>query len=142
MRLGTALPFGRAARLFAHFTQTTVSESTARRLTERAGATYAAVQDAAAADLARTLPECAEAPRCQLLSADGAMVPLVGGVWGEVKLLAIGEVGEMCWEQGEWVVHTGGLSSFSRMTAAQTFGDGHGSRRIGGGRSARRSSVR
>lgn len=124
MRLGTALPFARAARLFTHFTHTPVSEATARRLTERAGATYAAVQDAEAADLARTLPECAAAPRCQLLSADGAMVPLVGGVWGEVKLLAIGDVRKGCWERDEWVVHTEALSYFSRMTDAPTFGEG------------------
>lgn len=124
MRLGTVVPFGRAARLFAHCTHTPVSESTARRLTERAGATYAAQQDAQAAVLARTLPECGDAPACQLLSADGAMVPLVGGVWGEVKLLAIGAVGAACWEQEEWVVHTGALSYFSRMTDAQTFGEG------------------
>lgn len=123
VRLGTALPFARAARLFTHLRHVTVSESTARRLTERAGAMYAAVQDAQAADFARTLPECADAPRCQLLSADGAMVPLVGGVWGEVKLLAIGDVGATRWEKDEWVVHTGTLSYFSRMTDAQTFGE-------------------
>ena len=94
VRLGTVVPFGRAARLFTHCTHTTVSESTARRLTERAGTTYAAVQDAEAVALTRHVPECRDAPRCQLLSADGAMVPLRGGVWGEVKLLAIGAVGE------------------------------------------------
>ncbi len=122
VRLGTALPFGRAARLFAHLTRVTVSESTVRRLTERAGATYAAVQDAAAA-LVQTMPEYVVAPRCQLLSADGAMVPLVGGGWGEVKLLAIGDVGAACWERDEWVVHSGALSYFARMTDAQTFGE-------------------
>jgi hypothetical protein len=94
VRLGTVVPFGRAARLFTHWTHTTVSESTARRLTERAGTTYAAVQDAEAVALTRHVPECRDAPRCQLLSADGAMVPLRGGVWGEVKLLAIGAVGK------------------------------------------------
>lgn len=74
--------------------------------------------------MARRLPECVDAAvPCQLLSADGAMVPLVGGVWGEVKLLAIGEVGAACWEKDEWVVHTGALSYFSRMTDAQTFGE-------------------
>ncbi len=124
VRLGTALPFARAARLFTHCRHTTVSESTARRLTERAGATYAAVQDAEAVALARTLPGCVAAPRCQLLSADGAMVPLVGGVWGEVKVLATGDVGEACWEQDESVVHTDALSYFARMTDARTFGEG------------------
>jgi len=51
------------------------------------------------------------------------MVPLVGGLWGEVKLLAIGEVGAARWEGDEWVVHTDALSYFSRMTDAQTFGE-------------------
>jgi len=123
VRLGTVLPFGRAARLFTHCTQTPVSESTARRLTERAGAIDAAEQDEQATRLGRTLPECADAVPCQLLSADGAMVPLVGGTWGEVKLLAIGAVGARCWEKDEWVVHSDALSYFSRMTDAQTFAE-------------------
>lgn len=123
VRLGTVLPFARAARLFTHCTHTRVSEATARRVTERTGATYAAIQDAEAVALAHRVPECTDAPQCQLLSADGAMVPLRGGVWGEVKLLAIGEVGERKWEREEWVVHTRGLSYFSRMTDAQTFGE-------------------
>lgn len=75
VRLGTVLPFGRAARLFAHCTRVSVSASTACRLSERAGATDAAVQEAEAVALAQTLPECGAAPRCQFLSADGAILP-------------------------------------------------------------------
>jgi len=36
VQLGMRLPFGQAADLLQHFTQTAVSEATARRLTERA----------------------------------------------------------------------------------------------------------
>jgi hypothetical protein len=59
----------------------------------------------------------------QLLSADGAMVPLVGGAWAEVKTLAIGEVGAPAWDARarEWVAPTTGLSYFSRLADAATF---------------------
>ena len=40
-----------------------------------------------------------------------------------MKLLAIGDVGAACWERDEWVVHSGALSYFARMTDAQTFGE-------------------
>lgn len=58
-----------------------------------------------------------------LLSADGAMVPLVAtrGTWAEVKALVVGEVGEPEKVAGELVVHTTGLSYFLRLTDNQTF---------------------
>ena len=53
----------------------------------------------------------------QQLSADGAMVHLVGGEWAEVKTLVMGEVtrnkrGEVCTQQ---------LSTFSRLAEAERF---------------------
>lgn len=50
VRLGTWLPFGRAVQEVSHVTQVVVSETTAARLTEAAGAAYVAVQ---AAEVAR-----------------------------------------------------------------------------------------
>ena len=38
------------------------------------------------------VPPAPGGPAVQYLSADGAMVPLVGGDWAEVKTLALGEV--------------------------------------------------
>ena len=51
VRLGTWLPFRPAARMLAVFTGVTVSEATARRQTEAAGAAYVAAQTAEAAQL-------------------------------------------------------------------------------------------
>jgi hypothetical protein len=50
------------------------------------------------------------------------MVPLVHQEWAEVKMLAVGTVGAPVLEQKEWVVHTGELSYFARLTDAETFG--------------------
>src|SRR5271169_5399151 len=52
-RLGTWIPFTVTPKMLAHFVHTQVSEATVTRLTERAGAAYAAVQDAQAAALAQ-----------------------------------------------------------------------------------------
>jgi hypothetical protein len=92
VRLGTWLPFAPAARLLGHFTGVRVSAATARRQTERAGAALVALQDVEVARLERETPAPPAGPAVQQLSVDGAMVPLVGGAWGEVKLLAIGTV--------------------------------------------------
>ena len=121
VRLGAWLPFAKAAEMLAYFTQVRVSEATARRTTEAAGAAYVAVQTAQVAAIERDQPAAPAGPALQYLSADGAMVALVGGAWAEVKTLAIGEVGEPAWEQGERVVHTTALSYFSRLTDAATF---------------------
>jgi hypothetical protein len=64
-------------------------------------------------------PQAPDGADKQLLSADGAMVPLVGGEWAEVKTLVMGEVtrnkrGEVCTQQ---------LSSFSRLAEAERFAE-------------------
>jgi hypothetical protein len=81
------------------------------------------VQTAAVARLEREAPPAPAGPPVQLLSADGAMVPLVGGAWAEVKTLAIGEVGAPAWDRraGAWVAPTTALSYFSRLADAATF---------------------
>ena len=91
MRLGSWAPCAQAARRLAAFTHTTLSEPTVRRQTEAAGAAYVAVQTAAVTALERALPAAAGAAVLQL-SVDGALVPLVGGKWAEVKTLALGLV--------------------------------------------------
>jgi hypothetical protein len=118
VRLGAWLPFRPAAALLGHFHQVTVSEATARRRTEQAGAAYVAVQEAQVAALERELPPAPAGPAVQQLSVDGAMVPLVGPCWGEVKLLAIGTLEAA--PAGE--VHARDVSYFGRMTDAATFG--------------------
>jgi hypothetical protein len=121
VRLGAWLPFAQAADMLAYFTRVRVAEATARRTTEAAGAAYVAVQTAQVEAIERGAPPAPAGPALQYLSADGAMAPLVGGAWAEVKTLAIGTVGVPVWGDGEWVVHTTDLSYFSRMTDAATF---------------------
>ena len=116
VRLGTWLPVRPAARMLAGFTGVTVSEATARRQTEGAGAAYVALQDAEAARLAREAPEPPAGPAVQLVTVDGAMVPLRRGEWGEVKTLTIGTV-----DAGPDGPRAGALSYFSRRADHETF---------------------
>jgi hypothetical protein len=128
-RLGAWMPFEQAARLLGDFWRVPVSESTARRQTEALGAAYVAVQTAEVERLEREQrddgprsPAAPAGPAVQQLSVDGAFVPLVGGLWGEVKLLALGTVGAPVWEDNEWRVHASEVSYFGRMTDHETFG--------------------
>jgi hypothetical protein len=121
VRLGVWMPFGRAAQELAHFRHTVVSRPTAERLAEAAGAAYVALQTAEVVRLEREAPVAPEGPAQLFLSVDGAMVPVVGGEWAEVKTLVIGEVQPPVVEDGEWVVHTGQHSYFSRLAEAATF---------------------
>lgn len=121
MRLGTWLPFRPAAVLLAEFTGTTVDEATVRRRTEAAGAAYVAAQTAEVTALEATAPAPPQGPLRQLLSVDGAMVPLVGGTWAEVKTLALGVVQPPVQERGVAVIHTTDLSYFSRRAEATEF---------------------
>jgi len=122
VRFGTRLPFAVAATELAASHHVQISEATARRATEHAGTAYVAVQTAAAG-LEEAAPDPPAGSAHPLVSVDGAMVPLVGGQWAEVKTLAIGEIGAPGWEarSAEWVVHTTALSSFSRLAEADTF---------------------
>ena len=121
VRLGTWMPFDRAAGELAHFRRTEVSRATAERLTEAAGAAHVAWQTAEVARLEREVPEAPAVAERQFLSVDGAMVPLVGGEWAEVKTLVIGEVQAPVIERGEKVIHTCRHSYFSRLSEAETF---------------------
>lgn len=121
IRLGSWLPFARAAALLTAFTGVSVTEATARRQTERAGALYAAWQGTEVARLEQELPPPPAGPRTQVLSVDGVMVPLLHGQWAEVKNLVIGEVAEPLWVDGEVVVKSQELSYFSRLCEAEPF---------------------
>jgi hypothetical protein len=115
------MPFARAVKEMQYFGQVTVTEPTVRRTTEGAGAAYVAVQTAEVEQLERTLPPAPEGPAVQLMSVDGAFVPLVHQEWAEVKTLALGTVGAPVLEHGERVVHTTELSYFSRLAEAEAF---------------------
>jgi hypothetical protein len=121
VRLGSWMPFGHAARELGWLSRASggmlVSESVAARLTEAAGAAYVAEQTAAVEQLERQpTPEPAGPGRLQL-SADGAMISLVGKQWVEVKTLALGRVVP----EADGTVRTTDLSYFSRRAEHTAF---------------------
>jgi hypothetical protein len=122
VRLGTEVAsFARAAKLLEHFTGVRVSAATLRRRTEAAGAALVTVEAAEQARLERELPPSPAGPERLQVSADGAMVPVVGGDWVEVKTLAIGRVEASPAASGESTVRARDLSYVSRLTDAETF---------------------
>jgi hypothetical protein len=124
VHLASWMPFAVAGAMVARFSRVRVPEATVRRRTEEAGAAYVRRQTEAGAALegGRDATPPPSGPALQLLSVDGALVPLVHGAWAEVKTLAIGTVGEPVEEDGERPVHTHDLSYFSRLTDHETFG--------------------
>ena len=116
------MPFERAAESVADTLRIQVSEPTTRRRTTQWGAAYVDAQEEEVQRIERELPTPPTGPDKMLLSVDGAMVPLVGGEWREVKTLVLGVIGEPVWEQGEWQVHASELSYFSRLMEAESFG--------------------
>jgi hypothetical protein len=121
VRLATWMPFARASQECAWSTGAAVSEATARRLTEAAGAAQVSLQEAATAALEQQCPAPPAGPPVQYLSADGAMVPLVGGVWAEVKTAVVGTVVADTRPDGTAPVRTQDLSYFSRLADAERF---------------------
>lgn len=121
VRLGTRMPFDSVVHELADLKHVTTTEATVRRHTEAAGATYVAWQTAEVEALEHRPPTASPGATRQLLSADGAMVPLVKGEWAEVKTVAIGAIQPPVLEHGEPVVHTTQLSYFSRLADADTF---------------------
>lgn len=114
------MPFEPGAKMIGHFTHVDVSEPTVRRTTERAGNADDEVQRAELETLRKERPEAPAGPGGQQISVDGAMVPLGGGQWAEVKTLAIGTVKQRV-VKGEEEVSTEELSSFSRMADHESF---------------------
>ena len=121
VRLGSWMPFQKAAELLEDFLGIRVGVGVSQRYTEAAGAAYEQLQAEEVERLEREAPAVtAQVDKLQV-SVDGAMVPLVHGVWAEVKTLVIGEVQPPVQQNGESVVHTRNLSYFSRKMNADTF---------------------
>lgn len=119
--LGTWIPFEEAAKFLGKFTRVLVSEPTSRRQTEKTGQALLEVEDEEAERIKREAPPAPPGPKKQLFSADGALIPLLHGQWGEVKTLVIGEIQDPVEERGERVVHSTHLSYVSRMTSSDLF---------------------
>ena len=112
--LATWMPFERATQMMECLLGVQVSEATTRRQTEQAGALAQAVQTSQAQTNTEDV-QAETAPARLVVSADGAMVPLLGGEWAEVRTVAIGEVEKAGQAQGEDEVHVAHLSYFSLL---------------------------
>jgi hypothetical protein len=119
--LGTWMPFAHAAQMLSSFTQVSVSESSAQRLTEAIGMAYEAVQLAEVERIERDWPEVPPGPDKLVLSVDGAFVPVLHGEWAEVKTLVVGEVAAPTVVDGKTVVSTHQHSYCSRVAEAEQF---------------------
>jgi len=107
--------------MFGDFTRIKVSKIVSQRGTEAAGKIYEEIQKAEVRRLQEKKPRALAKPKKVQISADGAMVPLLHGVWAEVKTLVIGEVQPPVEQKGERVVRTRNLSYFSRKVSSQEF---------------------
>jgi hypothetical protein len=116
VRLGTRLPFAQVASEMALLFGVSVSADTVRRLTEEAGAVQVAIEQRDLERLEHNAPDEPAGPPIQQVSADGAMVPLVGGSWTEVRTIAIGAL-----DGRDGTVRAHDLTYFSRRCIADQF---------------------
>jgi hypothetical protein len=119
VRLAAWMSFEHACELLDDLLGMQVSATSSRRYTYQAGQAALAVQQAEEERIREALPEPPKGAARQVISADGAFVPLVGGEWAEVKTLVVAEVIPNDREAGE--PDTAQVSSFSRLTDAETF---------------------
>jgi len=118
------MPFEKAGELLTDLMRlTSVSAGKARRQTEQAGEAYVAIQEQAVKQLEEGMELASSEPTEQrvVMEVDGAMVPLVGGEWTEVKTMVIGHAGETVEAEGERQVVVEQISSFSRLTDSESF---------------------
>jgi len=121
VRLSSYMPFEQAVELFEDFMGMRVSKDVGQRYTEEAGAAYEELQTEEAEEIQKKRPKSRAIAGKLQISADGCMVPLLHGVWAEVKTLVIGEVQPAVPKAGERVVRTRNLSYFSRKTGSEEF---------------------
>jgi hypothetical protein len=118
--LSSEMPFGRVVKHLKRTLGVVVPVSTVRRQTLAVGQRMLEVHN----EQAQPLADCPEEKASERLamSSDGSMVPLVGGVWAEVKVVVIGQVERRKRKDKEEIVTTH-LTYFARMSDATTFAD-------------------
>ncbi len=121
VRLSSYMPFEQAVELFEDFMGIHVGKDVGQRYTEEAGAVYEELQTEEVEELHKKRPKTRGMSGKLQISADGCMVPLLHGVWAEVKTVVIGEVQPAVLKAGERVVRTRNLSYFSRKTGSEEF---------------------
>lgn len=117
VRLAAWMSFEHACELLKELLGIEVSATSSRRYTYQTGQAVLEVQQAEEDRIREELPEPPKGAERQVISADGAFVPLVGGEWAEVKTLVVAEVVQN--EEGEADTTQG--SSFSRLADVETF---------------------
>ncbi len=117
------MPFERAASELQALLGVQVSDSTVRRQTLAAGAIWEHIQTEQAQPVgSKRFPLPHEDPSERMvMSSDGGLVPLRGGLWAEVKTLVIGEVVSPA--DGHSMVRSQAHTYFSRLTDAASFAD-------------------
>lgn len=90
VRLASWMTFGQSIKLIKALLGVQVSRTSARRLSLQAGEALDLEWKQRSKELQQAVPSAPVGAQRQVMSADGAMVPLVGGVWAEVKTLALG----------------------------------------------------
>lgn len=121
VRLSSWMPFEKAVGIFRDFTGIEVSKGMSQRYTEEAGQVYEQIQAKEVAEIEKKAPVAAKRSEKLQISADGAMVPLLHGVWAEVRTVVIGDVYSRIEKNGESTAHTRNLSYFSRKVSAEAF---------------------
>jgi hypothetical protein len=121
-RLGSKMPFEQALEEIWDSRRIHLSEGTIRQTTYRHGRAAEALVRAEVEQLEKEAPEATPEPATMLVSADGAMIPLVNGEWREVKSVAIGEVtNDWVAKKGQSIVKTEKITYFSRSYRAREF---------------------
>jgi len=117
VRLAPWVPGEQAAKLLQALLGVQVSKASARRVTLQAASAVVQDWETEANHLKHDLPEASPGAEKHVMSADGALVPLVGGGWAEVKTLVIGTVKTN--KAGEPQMQD--LSDWSRLTDGPGF---------------------
>ena len=116
------MPFEPAVQLLEAFTGVRISKSAGRRLTEAAGARLVEQEEQRVIAMeAGEVEEPKEVAKRLVLSVDGAMVPLVGGEWAEVRTMVIGEASSADTQEKKTDKRSGKHSYFSRLTDSVGF---------------------
>src|SRR5215472_16112809 len=115
------MPFRQASRVLQELLGVSISPETARRLCEEVGKRGEEQQTAQAQQPWKEEASPQEPPHRLAISADGAMVPLRGAEWAEVRTLAIGGVPAEAVDREK--IHVEPLSYCSRLTDATHFTD-------------------
>ena len=125
VRLACWMPYEPAGELVEDLLGVAVSKATTRRATLLTGQAALAVWEAEEQRLQHEMPAAEAVAEKLALSGDGAMVPLVGGQWAEVKTLSIGRLtrtkqGEVSQEHLTYCSRLSDATRFAQATLVQT----------------------